>query len=91
MTNIMNEPVTVKAVTVDDKSGGLAIGDSRQVPFTIAPGEKFDIPVTLSGNNSAGKARLRIVVTTAKTKTDQIKFVSVSYGREKSKLRKLIP
>jgi hypothetical protein len=91
VTNIMNDPVTVKAVTVDDKSGAFTIGDSRQAPFTIAPGEKFDIPVTLSGNNGGGRARLRIVVATAKTKKDEVKFVNISYGHKKSKLSKLIP
>ena len=91
VTNIMNEAVTVKAVTVDDKSGAFAIGDARQVPFTLAPGEKFEIPVTLSANNSGGKARLRIVATTAKLKKDAVKFIDVSYGHKKSKLGKLIP
>jgi hypothetical protein len=91
VTNIMSAPVTVKAVTVDDKSGALAIGDARQGSFTLAPGEKFEIPVTLTANNGGGKARVRIVVATEKTKKDEVRFVEVSYGHTKSKLAKLIP
>jgi hypothetical protein len=91
VTNIMNDPVTVKAVTMDDKSGAFAIGDARQVPFTLAPGEKFEIHVTLSPKNGGGKARVRIVATTAKLKKDTVKFISVSYGHRKSKLGKLVP
>lgn len=90
VTNIMSAPVTVKAVTVDDKSGVLTI-DARQAPFTLAPGEKFEIPMTLSASNGGGKARVRIVVATEKTKKDEVKFVDVSYGHKKSKLASLVP
>ena len=91
VTNIMNDPVTVKALTVEDKSGALAIGDARQVPFTLAPGEKFEIPVTLAPKTDSGKARLRMVVTSDKTKKEEVRFVEVSYGHKSSMLGKIIP
>jgi hypothetical protein len=91
VTNLMNGPVTVKAVTVDDKSGALTIGDVRQTPFTLAPGEKFEIPVTLAVSHSGGKARIRIVATAERLKKEGVKFVEVSFGHHKSKLAKLIP
>jgi hypothetical protein len=91
VTNLMNDPVIVKAIAVDGKSGALAIGDAKQVPFTLAPGEKSEIPVTISANKGGGKARLRLVVATAKTKKDEVRFIDVSYGQQESKLRKLIP
>jgi hypothetical protein len=91
VTNHMNDPVTVKAISVDDKSGALAIGDAKQVPFTLAPGEPFEIPVTVSSHDGGGKGRLRIVATTDKLKKDDVQFIDVSYGQQKSKLKKLIP
>ncbi len=91
VTNLMNDPVIVKAIAVDGKSGALAIGDAKQVPFTLAPGEKSEIPVTISANKGGGKARLRLVVATAKTRKDEVHFIDVSYGQQKSKLKKLIP
>jgi len=91
VTNQMGDLVTVKAVSVEDQSSPVAIGDAKQVPFTLAPGEKFEIPVTLSANNGAGKTRLKIVATTEKLKKDEIKFVNIYYGHQKSKLSKLVP
>jgi hypothetical protein len=91
VTNHMNDPVTVKAISVDDKTGALAIGDAKQVPFTLAPGEPFEIPVTVSSRDGEGKGRLRIVATTDKLKKDDVQFIDVSYGQQKSKLKKLIP
>ncbi len=87
----MNDPVTVKAISVDDKTGSLTIGDAKQVPFTLAPGEPFEIPVTVSSRDGGGKGRLRIVATTDKLKKDDVQFIDVSYGQQKSKLKKLIP
>ena len=91
VTNLMSEPVTVKAVTVEDASGALAIDAARQVPFTLAPGEKFEIPVTVTAKNAGGKAQLKIVATTEKLNKDGVKVIEVSYGHHKSKLKKLIP
>lgn len=91
VTNLTSEPVTVKAVTVEDKAGALAIDGAKQVPFTLAPGEKFEIPVTLTANNPGGKARLRIVATTEKLNKDAVKVIEVSYGHHKSKFAKIIP
>jgi hypothetical protein len=91
VTNLMNDPVTVKAIAVDGKSSALVIGDAKQVPFTLAPGEKSEIPVTISANKDGGKARLRLVVASAKTRKDEVRFIEVSYGQQKSRLKKLIP
>jgi hypothetical protein len=87
--NIMSEPVTLKAITMDGRSGVLTLGDPRRTPFTLAPGEKFDIPVMLSADKGRGKARLRILASTAKTKKDAVKLVAISYNHEKSKHKNL--
>jgi hypothetical protein len=88
VTNNMNEPVTVKAITVDDKSGAIEVS-GRQVPFTIAPQEKFDVQLTISGAKDSGKTHLRIVASAPNFKKDAVKVVKVSYGHQKSKLGKL--
>jgi hypothetical protein len=91
VTNLMSAPVTVKAITIDDKSGAFRIADAREAPFTLAPGEKFQIPLILTATNGSGRAHVRITVTTPKLNKDEIKSIDVSYGEKKSKLRKLIP
>lgn len=91
VTNTTNDPVTVKAITIDDKSGAFRIANARQVPFTLAPGENFAIPVILTATNGGGKAHLRITATTPKLKRDGVKSIDISYGQKKSKFLKLIP
>jgi hypothetical protein len=89
VTNLMNEAITVKSLAVEDPSHAFAVSDARRVPFTIAPGEKVEIPVRLSATNGGGKARLRIVATAPGLEKDDTKLVAISYG-ETSKLGKLI-
>lgn len=88
VTNTLNEPLTVKEITIDDPSGAVVV-TGRQVPFTIAPNEKFDVQLTISGTKDSGKARLRIVGSAAHFKKDAVKVVNISYGHQKSKLGKL--
>jgi hypothetical protein len=89
VVNMMNDSITVKSLAVEDPSNAFTVSDARQVPFTIAPGEKVEIPVMLSATNAGGKARLRIVASAPGLKQDTTQFVSISYGRQTSKLRKL--
>jgi hypothetical protein len=88
VTNTLNEPLTVKEISIDDASGAVAVS-GRQVPFTIAPNEKFDVQLTISGAKDSGKARLRIVGSAPHFKKDAVKVVNISYGHQKSKLGKL--
>jgi hypothetical protein len=91
LKDLMNAPITVKEVAVDDPSGALTIGAARQGEFTLAPGEAYDIPVTLNTSNAQGKARIRIVATSPKAKKDVVQFIKVSYGHGESKHHRLIP
>jgi len=87
--NLMNDPVTVKSLAVEDPSHAIRVSGARRVPFTIRPGERIEIPLMLSATNSGGKARLRIVASAPGLEKDATKFVSISYGRT-SKLGRLI-
>jgi hypothetical protein len=89
VTNMMNEAITVKSLAVEDPSHALTVSDTRRVPFTIAPGEKVEIPVRLSATNGGAKAHLRIIASAPGVQKDDTKLVSISYG-ETSKLGKLI-
>jgi hypothetical protein len=80
VTNIMGDSVTVKRLSIDDNSGSFTIGEARQVPFTIAPGETFEIPITLSPNKKSGKAQLVIVASTPKFQKDAKKKIEMSYS-----------
>jgi uncharacterized membrane protein len=81
--NSVSVPITVNELTVDDHSGALTLGEARQTPFTLAPSETYEIPVTLSTNNNAGSGRIRIVERSQKAKKDRVMFVKVSYGKKK--------
>jgi hypothetical protein len=91
VTNPMSAAVQIKELAVEDKSGALALGATRQGSFPLAPGEKYDIPVTITANQSSGKARIRIVVTSEGSTKQAVKYIAVSYGHPKSRLHKLIP
>jgi len=85
LKDMMSAPITVKEVAVDDPTGAVTLGDARQGTFTLAPGEVYDIPVTLSTTNSEGKARIRIVATSQKANKDIVQFIKVSYGKGAAK------
>jgi hypothetical protein len=87
VTNPMSEAVIVEAVTAEDKSGVLTLGDVRQTPFTLVPGERLEIPVALSANNKVGRARLRIVVTTARAR--EVHLIVVFYGYKEHKEKEI--
>ena len=91
VTNSTNAAITIKQFAVEDKAGALALGGTHQGSFSLAPGEKYDIPITLTTNNSAGKARISFVVTSGESAKEEAKHIDVSYGRQKSRLRKLVP
>jgi uncharacterized protein (DUF58 family) len=90
VTNMMSDPITVKSLVVEDPSNAFTVSDAFHVPFTIAPGEKAEIPVTLSATNGGAKARLRIVASAPNLEEDATKVVSISYGRPTSKMGKLL-
>jgi hypothetical protein len=77
LTNILNDVVTVKSIAIEGASRLLALQETVSVPFTLAPAERVEIPVILSGNKGSGWARLRIVASTPRSDkdiSDQIKF-----------------
>ncbi len=90
VVNLMNDPITVKSLAVEDPTHAFTLSDARKVPFTIAPGERVAIPLVLSASNGSGKARLRIVASAPGLEKDATKFVSISYGRQASRLAKLV-
>lgn len=97
LTNNSNSAITVKEIAVDDKSGALSLNGSQQ-SFTLAPGESYSIPVTLSTQHGTGKARIRVTVDAEKTTRKGVvkgheeiaRYIPVSWG-EKAKHHKLIP
>jgi uncharacterized membrane protein len=90
VVNMMNEPITVTSLAVEDPSRAFTVSETSQVPFSIGPGERVEIPVTLSATDSGGKARLRIVASAANGEKDATKFVGISYGSQTSRLGRLI-
>ena len=79
ITNLMNDPVTIKAVAIEGGSHVLAISAACSFPLIVAPAERFEVPVTLSGKRGNGKARLRIVASTPRFKQDAVEFVNFHY------------
>jgi hypothetical protein len=80
VTNLMNESLTVKSLNIKDNSGAFTMENARQVPFTLAPGETFEIPVMLSPKKNSGKAQLQIVASAPKFKKDRMKTIDLSYS-----------
>jgi hypothetical protein len=79
VTNLMNDPVTIKAISIDWAPKTMVISGNCSVPLTLAPAEQLDVPVTLSGKRGSGQARLRIVVTTPRFKQDTVTFIKFHY------------
>jgi hypothetical protein len=87
----MSEPITVKSLAIQGSSNAFSVSDPRPVPFTMAPGEKVEIPVTLSAGNSSGKAKLRLIASAPSLKKDAVAFVSLSYDvADVSRLKKML-
>ena len=77
LTNILNEVVTVKSIAIEGASRILNLQETVSVPFALAPAERIELPVILSGNKGSGSARLRIVASTPRSDkdiSDHIKF-----------------
>lgn len=79
VTNIMNDPVTIKAISIDWAPEILVISGNCSVPLTLAPAEQLDVPVTLSGKRGRGQARLRIVASAPRFKQDIVAFIKFHY------------
>ena len=88
--NLMHDTLRVKEISVKGGSGAVAVS-GRQVPFTLAPLEPFNVLITVSGQKDHGKAQLRFVASAPRYKKDAVKKVTVSYGPQKSKAGKLVP
>lgn len=84
LMNPMNSSITIKEIVVEDKSGALTLGGASQNAFPLAPGERYDIPVTLTAAKIEGKARIRVVATSEGTKKRIVKYIDVSYSRKGS-------
>ncbi len=83
VTNLMQGPVTVRAITVEKGAKTFQV-DPGQLPHTLAPGEKFPIPITLNATSAGrGKGHLRIVSTTENLEQrhkEGVNFLKLSYG-----------
>jgi hypothetical protein len=79
LTSLMNEIVVVKFVAVERGSNALAVSERFSVPFTLAPGETYQLPVTLNVRKGRGTARLRVVASSEKHQTDVVEFVKFHY------------
>lgn len=64
ITNLMNRAVTVTSVKLEGASKVFSLAASCPAQFTLAPGERFEIPVRLIRSKGKGKARLRIIALT---------------------------
>ncbi len=91
ITNLMNEAITVRAVSAVAKSRAVAVADAFRTPLVLAPGEKYDIPLVITSRHSGGRARLRLLASKPGLKKDAVIYLDVSYGRGKPALAKLIP
>jgi hypothetical protein len=81
VTNLLDAPITISGVVVEDKSGALTLGRGGLAKMLLAPGEKFEIPVILSTKSGKGNARVRITVASEKVTKQEIDYVDVSYNR----------
>jgi hypothetical protein len=82
--NSMSEPVNIVSVSIEDTSRAFALGSLPSFPHALAPGESLDVPLTVSPIDGSGSARLRVVASSARAKS-QTEIFKVSYGHPKTK------
>jgi hypothetical protein len=81
VTNLLDAPLTIKEIAVEDKSGALTLGGGHLTMILLAPGEKYEIPVILSTNSGRGKARVRIAAASEQANKEEVEFVEIAYNR----------
>ncbi len=91
ITNSMSTRVDIKSITVEDPSGDFALTNAPSFPYPLAPGTSFAIPLTVSAKRSGGSAHIRVIASNPDLGKDGVENFQVSYGHQKSKLKKLIP
>jgi hypothetical protein len=91
VTNLMDDSITIKEISVQGQSATFSLADARQTPFIVAPGEQVGINVTYTPNSgNASKGKIRIVASSPTAKKNTIKHVSLSSSGEKSGRRFLL-
>jgi hypothetical protein len=79
LTNMMSDRVTIKFVAVERGSGAMTVPESFSVPFVMAPGETYGVPVDLYAKRGGGVARLRVIASTPKHEIDVVELVKFHY------------
>lgn len=79
LTNMMADRVTIKFVAVERGSGAITVPEGFSVPFVMAPGETYDVPVNLYAKRGGGAARLRVIASTPKYEIDVVELVKFHY------------
>lgn len=91
ITNLMDDPITIKEVSIHAQSGEFSLADSRQTPFTVGPGEQVGVAVTCTRvRDNSSKGQMRIVASSPKTKKDTIQQVQLSSSAETAGRRFLL-
>ena len=83
LTNITDGVVVVKAVAIERAPVAVAKGVSWS--FKMAPGEVYDLPVTVYAKKERGAARMRIVAAKPDAETDVVEVVKFQYEIMKEK------
>jgi hypothetical protein len=79
LKNPMSTVLTVRDISVEDKSRALTLGGVLRDSVSVAPGEQYDIPVTLTARKKSGKARIRIVGTTEGNTKPVVQHINIAY------------
>ena len=78
-TNNSHVAARVTEVSVEDSRGALKLTHALTLPAVLAPGEKLDIPVTLSTNKTKGEGRVRLVVSGQDEHKSSVLFIKIHY------------
>lgn len=94
LTNESSSTMTVEEITVQDGNGALTLNES-QCPFTLAPGESFQIPALLSTSEGSGRAKIRVITHAGNAddgrRGELAQSIDVSWGKPESRHHRLIP
>lgn len=84
ITNLMGDPITIKEISLEGNRTSFTLTEARQVPFTVAPGERVDIPIHYAPSASGGSSgRLRIIAASSRLKNDTVKIVRFSASAQR--------
>ncbi|MGO9271177.1 MAG: hypothetical protein ACLQOO_13130 [Terriglobia bacterium] len=83
LTNITDSKIVVKAVAVEGAS--IAVAEGVSALFKMAPGEVYDLPVTVYAKKERGTARMRIVAAKLGGESDVVEVVKFHYEIRKEK------